>query len=38
MEDYVRLKDLQGSLTIKDIQYVNTLLGKTDVISKIVIE
>jgi len=38
VEDYVRLKELQGSLTRKDVEYVNTLLGKTDIISNIAIE
>ena len=38
VEDYVRLKELQGSLTFTDVEYVNTLLGKTDIISQIAIE
>ncbi len=38
VEDYVRLKELQGSLTIKDVEEVNTLLGKTDIISQIAVE
>lgn len=35
VEDYVMLKELQGSLTFNDIEYINTLLGKTNVISQI---
>lgn len=38
IEDYVRLKQLQGSLTYKDIQYVNGILGTTDIISQIATE
>ncbi|MGQ4002806.1 TolC family protein [Francisellaceae bacterium CB300] len=38
VEDYVRLKELQGSLTFKDVEEVNTLLGKTDIISQIAVE
>lgn len=38
IEDYVRLKQLQGSLTYKDIEYINSILGKTDIISKIATE
>ncbi len=38
VEDYVQLKELQGSLTFKDIEYINTLLGKTDIISEIAVE
>ncbi|AXA34533.1 TolC family protein [Francisella adeliensis] len=38
VEDYVRLKELQGSLTSKDIEYINTLLGKTNMISDIAAE
>lgn len=38
VEDYVRLKELQGSLTYKDVEYINTLLGKTNMISNIAAE
>ncbi|MDE4992329.1 hypothetical protein NAH07_09585, partial [Francisella tularensis subsp. holarctica] len=38
VEDYVSLKQLQGSLTYKDIEYINTILGTTDIISQIATE
>lgn len=38
VEDYVKLKQMQGSLTYKDIKYINSILGKTDIISEIATE
>lgn len=38
VEDYVRLKQLQGGLTYKDVEYINNILGKTDIISQIATE
>ncbi|APD42047.1 TolC family protein [Francisella orientalis] len=38
VEDYVRLKQLQGGLTYKDVEYINNILGKTDIILQIATE
>ncbi|KEI34880.1 type I secretion outer membrane protein, TolC precursor [Francisella sp. W12-1067] len=38
VEHYAQLKQLQGSLTYKDVEYINSLLGKTNIISQIAIE
>jgi outer membrane protein len=38
IEHYVQLKQIQGTLTPKDIKEINTILGKTNIISQISVE